>query len=98
MEVVHDDDNLSDLELRPDAKSRLDKSIVTAYRLVLRIIRDAVDERDLRSLRGLRFKKLKGERSHQHSMRLNDQWRLILEIEHADSGNIVHVVKIEDYH
>jgi plasmid maintenance system killer protein len=31
-------------------------------------------------------------------MRLNDQFRLIIEIEKTDDGRIVVVISIEDYH
>ena len=34
-------------------------------------------------MKSMRFEKLKGARSHQFSLRLQDQWRLILEIERA---------------
>ncbi len=94
MKVVHDDDGLADLELNPGAKSRFEKPVVTGYRGLLGIIRDADDERDLRALNGLRFKRLKGDHSHLHSMRINDKWRLIFEIEKADNGNVIHVVAI----
>jgi plasmid maintenance system killer protein len=59
---------------------------------------EAVDERDLIAVRGNNFEKLKGNRSHQYSMRLNDQWRLILEIKTASPKNIVVVIDIVDYH
>ncbi len=49
-------------------------------------------------MRSLRFERLKGKRAHQHSMRLNDQWRLILEISKGNPENMVFVVGIEDYH
>jgi proteic killer suppression protein len=61
-------------------------------------IRAAVDERDLRAVRGNNFEKLKGNRSHQYSMRLNDQFRLILGIKKSTPKNIIVVVNIEDYH
>jgi proteic killer suppression protein len=73
-------------------------AVVRAFRKVVNFIKAAKDERDFRSMRSLKFKKLKGNRAHQHSMRLNDQWRLILEIKSADPKNIVVVIDIEDYH
>ena len=41
---------------------------------------------------------LKGARAHQRSMRLNDQWRLILEIIPGRPKNRIRVCAIEDYH
>lgn len=73
-------------------------AVVRAFRKVINFIKAAKDERDFRSMRSLRFEKLKGSRAHQYSMRLNDQWRLILEIKSADPKNIVVVIAIEDYH
>jgi proteic killer suppression protein len=49
-------------------------------------------------LRSLHFEKLKGARSHQHSMRLNAQYRLIVELHGKGQEKVVYVVGIEDYH
>jgi toxin HigB-1 len=72
--------------------------IVKAYRKRIQAIRAAIDERDLYAIKGNRFEKLQGARSHQHSMRLNDQVRLIVEIKPSTPKNIIIVVGIEDYH
>ncbi|MBI5117629.1 type II toxin-antitoxin system RelE/ParE family toxin [Candidatus Poribacteria bacterium] len=72
--------------------------VVKAFRKRMQQIRSAADERDLRSLKSLRLEKLKGSRSHQYSMRLNDQWRLILEFQGTASNKVVIIVAIEDYH
>ena len=61
-------------------------------------IRSAEDERDFYGLKSLHYEKLKGSRSHQRSMRLNDQFRLIIELEQNAPENVVVVVAIEDYH
>jgi proteic killer suppression protein len=62
-------------------------------------IRAAVDERDLYAMKSLFYKKLKGERSQQKSMRLNDQWRLVVEVEIDREGATTIVIRaVEDYH
>lgn len=81
-----------------DYVGRFDKAIARAFRKVMNLIERAVDERDLRAFRSLNFEKLKGDRSHQWSLRLNDQWRLIVEIEAAEPKNVIVVIGIEDYH
>jgi proteic killer suppression protein len=68
------------------------------FRKVVGIIRAAADERDLRALRGLAFEKLKGRRAHQCSLRLNDQWRLIIEIRGQPPNKKIGIVAVEDYH
>ncbi|HEX3355937.1 MAG TPA: type II toxin-antitoxin system RelE/ParE family toxin [Tepidisphaeraceae bacterium] len=75
-----------------------DRAIVKAYRKVIGFIATANDERDIRAYKALRLEKLKGDRSHQYSLRLNAKYRLIIEIKAADPKNIIVVVNIEDYH
>jgi len=72
--------------------------IVKMYRKRMNYIRQAPDERDFYAMKSLGFEKLKGDRSHQRSMRLNDQWRLILEFEGDGTSKTVLIVAIEDYH
>jgi toxin HigB-1 len=74
------------------------EAVVKGYRKVVRFIRAAGDERDFRAMRSLNFENLKGNRCHQHSFRLNDQWRLIVEIKEGNPKNVIEVVDIEDYH
>ena len=71
---------------------------VKAFRRRMQFLRAAADERDLRAMRSMRFEKLKGARSHQLSLRLNDQWRLVLEIEEQEDTKTLVIVEIEDYH
>jgi toxin HigB-1 len=90
--------DLDRLETDPGFNPNLSIPLVRAYRKVINAIRAAVDERNLYQVRSLRFEKLKGDRCHQRSLRLNDQWRLIVEIEDGSPKNTVVVIGIEDYH
>ena len=72
--------------------------VVDRFFDVMGVIEAADDERDLRALKSLRLERLKGKRRHQHSMRRNDQWRLVLELENDSRGRRVVIVDIEDYH
>lgn len=94
--VRFSDSALETLEKADDAS--YSEAITKAFRRRMQTIRGAKDERDFYALRSLRFEKLKGSRSHQHSMRLNDQFRLILEIQGSGTDKAVVVVGIEDYH
>jgi proteic killer suppression protein len=49
---------------------------------------------DLASLPGNRLEKLSGNRAHQHSIRLNDQYRICFRWERDGA----HEVEIVDYH
>lgn len=71
---------------------------VKAFRKRMQFLRAATDERDIRAMKSMRFEKLMGARSHQYSLRLNDQWRLILEFEQQAGAKTLVIVEIEDYH
>lgn len=98
MKVRFNDPDLDRLERDRQYTGGLDPALVKAYRKRLNFIRQAQDERDLRAWKSLRFEKLKGNRQHQHSIRLNDQWRLVLELEGDGPDKKLVIVKIEDYH
>ena len=98
MKVRFDDRRLSRLETDTSGDSRYQTGIPRAYRKVLNFIRQAIDERAFRSMRSLRFETLQPPRSHQCSMRLNEQWRLILEFEGKGPSKVAVIIAIEDYH
>lgn len=94
LEVDFADDDLKRLERDASFSGGFGAEVVRGFRKAMQAIRAAVDVRDLYS-GGLRTEKLKGGRSHQHSIRLNIQWRLIVEIV---NGVRIEVQSIEDYH
>lgn len=98
MEVRHDDRTLEEVEFDKASTAGFDPAIVKAFRKTMQSLRAAVDERDIRARKGARFEKLSGQRSHQHSIRLNDQYRLIVELEGEAPNKTVVIVGIEDYH
>lgn len=98
MDVTFADDDLDRLETDPSFDMGLAEGVVRAYRKRLQIIRNAADERDLYAMRSSRCEKLKGKRQHQHSMRLNNQVRLVLELEGGRGNKRVKIVGVEDYH
>lgn len=61
-------------------------------------IEAAPDERDFYELRSLRFEKLKGKLKGKRSLRLNDQYRLIVSLETDEKGKYVLIWQIDDYH
>lgn len=98
MEVEFDDDALDRLETDPQFTAGLAPEVVRAYRKRMQQIRAAQDERDFMQLKSLHFEKLKRDRQGQHSVRLNLQWRLILEIRGDHPCKVVGIVEIVDYH
>jgi len=98
MEVQFGTESLRRLKADPDFDGGYADAIVTSYRRKVRYIEQARDERDLYAMRSFGFERLKGDREHQYSIRLNDQWRLVLEFAGKAPNKIVMVVGIEDYH
>lgn len=70
--------------------------IERAARLKLDRLEAAVTLKDLAALPGNRFEILKGDRKGQHSIRINDQWRVCFEWSQKAPGPIN--VEIVDYH
>jgi proteic killer suppression protein len=98
MEIEFNDESLDLLETDAKFNAGYAREIVKAYRKRIQAIRAAHDERDLYAVKGNHFEKLKGDRSHQHSLRLNDKWRLIVEIKSGNPKNSIVVIAVEDYH
>ena len=69
----------------------------TLHRTMLRklVVVDAAEAlEDLRSPPGNRLEKLKGDRAGQHSIRINDQWRICFRWVDGDA----YEVELVDYH
>ena len=60
-------------------------------------LRAIADERDLYRNKGMHFEKYQAVPS-QHSIRLNKQYRLIVELEGDAPNKTVVIVKVTDYH
>lgn len=98
MDVEHEDKDLEDLEFDASATGGFgDQALVKAFRKVMGWIRGAADERDFYALKSLHYEKLQGSQTDR-SMRLNNQWRLIVEIRGKGKHKRVVVKHITDYH
>lgn len=93
LDVEFADDDLDRLEVDRTFTAGFGVEVVRGFRKAMMAIRAAEDSRDLYR-GGLRTEKLNGARQHQHSIRLNGEWRLIVEINAAK----ITIVQIEDYH
>ena len=99
MRIVFEDDDLRRLaEDVSYAPRRWGADIIRAYRKKIQVLRAANDERDLYAMRSLRLEQLKGNRAGTSSIRLNDQFRLIITFDTDDEGRVVIVIEMVDYH
>ena len=85
-------------DLFDDKNSKATKAFPPELRRVarrkLQYLHEAADLRDLKSPPGNRLEGLKGELKGFHSIRINDQWRLVFRW----SGGNAFDVQIVDYH
>jgi proteic killer suppression protein len=80
---------------RPTARARrFPRDVVDAALVKLDSLNGAAAMLDLRSQPGNRLEALKGELKGWHSIRVNDQWRLVFRWQ----GNDAHKVRLTDYH
>jgi proteic killer suppression protein len=73
---------------------RLPTEIQAIARRKLRMLNNAAALEDLRAPPANRLESLKGDRKGQHSIRINDQWRICFRWIDGDA----HDVEIVDYH
>lgn len=79
---------------RGRAARRLPVDLQRVARRKLRMLNNAADLHDLLVPPGNRLEKLRGERAGQHSIRVNQQWRICFHWRDGDA----HDVEIVDYH
>jgi toxin HigB-1 len=94
----HVNKTLRRIEAEPDYNGGYSEAIVQAFRERMRTIIRVRNENDLRALKSLHFEKLKGKRTGEYSMRINDQFRLIFQIESTEHGNQLVVTDIEKHY
>jgi len=99
MEVQYGDDHLRRLAVDKSYNPKgISQELIRGYVRRVGQLRAIADERGLRAIGSLHFEKLKGNRDHQHSIKINDQWRLVLEFDDSTSPKTAIVIGIEDYH
>ncbi len=99
MRVVFEDDDLRRLAEDPDFQpKRWSRDVVRAYRKKVQLLDAARDERDLRRMKSLRLEKLEGDRAGTSSIRLNGQYRLVLNFATDGDGRTAILLELVDYH
>lgn len=98
MDVEYEDESLERLETDPSYDAGHSRPVVKAFRKTVQLIKAAPDERAFYAMKSLHFEKLKGKLAGIQSMRLNDQWRLLVRVEKKENGKIVVIISIADYH
>jgi proteic killer suppression protein len=98
MEIEFRDKRLALIQTDRAAETRLPISVIKSCRDKLVVLGAAPDTRTLRNWKSLHFEKLQGDRSSQCSIRLNDQWRLIFELDEGRTPLRAIILAVDDYH
>ncbi|MBI1953318.1 MAG: type II toxin-antitoxin system RelE/ParE family toxin [Candidatus Omnitrophica bacterium] len=99
MDVEFKDKRLGLIETEDRAsETGLPVAVIKSCRKKLVFLRSAADERDIRNWKSLCYEKLKGDREGQRSIRLNDQWRLVFDLDNSRTPPKLIILSVEDYH
>jgi len=80
---------------RPSTRAkRFPRAVADAALVKMDMLNGAASILDLRSPPGNRLERLRGDLKGFHSIRVNEQWRLVFRWE----GNDAHRVRLTDYH
>ena len=98
MEVEFGTRELERLATDPGYTAGYPPEVVKMFRRRVQFIDAAPNDLALRNQRSLHFEKLKGGRAGQRSIRLNNQWRIILVLRTEQEQRVAKILGIEDYH
>lgn len=98
MKVRFENKDLDRLETDADFFAGFQAVTVRLFRMRIQLIRNSPDERAFYALKSLHFERMKRGKLGECSMRLNDQWRLIVRFEGEGKEKTVVIVRIADYH
>ncbi|HNR76429.1 MAG TPA: type II toxin-antitoxin system RelE/ParE family toxin [Parvularculaceae bacterium] len=98
MEIEYADATLALIETDNAGATRLPVAVIRAARRKITALRAATDDRTLRNWKSLHYEKLKGDREGQRSIRVNDKYRIIFELDSEAEPQKATILAIEDYH
>lgn len=79
-------------------KLGLPVAVIQAARRKLVQLEAAADERDLRNLKSLNYKKLHGDMDGKRSVRVNDQFRIVFTLLDHERPPVISILAICDTH
>jgi len=98
MEIEYADPSLALIETDNAGTTRFPVLVIRSVRRKLTVLRAAPDDRTLRNWKSLHYEKLKGDREGQRSIRINNKYRLVFELDNDTTPKKARILAIEDYH
>ena len=98
MKVRYADEQTYLVETSQAHRLRLPVAVIKSARRCLRVLRNCVDERDIRAIPSFRYEKLGGKRDGQRSIRINHQWRLIVRVDRECDPIEIEIIEISNHY
>jgi proteic killer suppression protein len=96
MKIIFASDSLGLVETEDAGETRLPASVINSARRKLTVLRAASDGRSLQNWKSLRHEVLCGQRDGQRSIRLNEQYRMVFQINEQYEPPTTTIIAIED--
>lgn len=98
MDIEFADPSLALIETDDAGATRFSVAVIKSARRKLTVLRAATDDRTLRNWKSLHYEKLNGDREGQRSIRINDKYRMVFELDSDVEPQKATIFSIEDYH
>jgi proteic killer suppression protein len=97
MKIEFASDDLARICTTEAYKLRLPIAVIKSAQKKILVLEQAPDERTIRNLKALNYKKLNGEKDGYRSIRVNDQYRIVFELL-DERPPVIRIVEIDDTH
>ncbi len=97
MRIAYADTTLALIETDQAGMTRLPVAVIKSARRRLTTLRAARDDRSLRNWKSLHYETMKGNREGQKSVRVNDQYRMVFNLDEETDPQTITVLTIEGY-
>lgn len=98
MRIEFADDALQRICTDEAYKLGLPVAVIQTARRRLIQLEAAADERDLRNLKSLHYKKLQGDKEGRRTVRVNDQYRIVFTLLDTEKPPVINILAIGDIH
>ena len=98
MKIEFSDKSLMRICTEEAHKMGLPFAVIKAARNRIIQLEAATDERDLRNLKSLNYKKLNGEKEGLRQVRINDQYRIVFSLSEDERPPVITIIEIGDTH
>lgn len=98
MKVEFADKRLAQIMTDEAHKLGLPIAVINAARKKIHYLMQSPDERTLRNLASLNYKKLQGDKDGKRSIRVNSQYRIEFTLDNEEHPPIIRITEIGDTH